>query len=150
MTDTTATVGSFFPFSHFMNNVPFVPHLPCYYGFMKISRGYWTVVIFYVPLSFFRLCSLCLFSLLVPNLANLPSEQSSKVDQSVADLDSRWGKLSPSPSQNCLVRKTLRDRRAGRFPYAPPPPPTVVSPHPSCSSVVYPSLQPPFLNPLSI
>lgn len=60
---------------------------------------------------------------LVPNLANLPSKESSKVDQAVADLDLRWGMLSPSPSQTRFLRKTLRDRRAGRFPYALPPPP---------------------------
>lgn len=74
MTETTVTVGSFFPFSHFMNNVPFVLRLLCYYLFMKISRGYWTVVIFYVPLSFFLSCSLYLLFSLLPNLANLPSE----------------------------------------------------------------------------
>ena len=60
MTETTVTTGSFFPFSPFMNNVPFVLRLLCYYLFMKISRGYWTVVIFYVPLSFLLSCSLFL------------------------------------------------------------------------------------------
>lgn len=129
MTETTFTTGSFFPFSHFMNNVPFVSCLLRYYLFMKISRRYWTVVIFYVPSSVVPLHSLCVcvfffLSLsLVPNLANLPSKESSKVDQAVADLDLRWGMLSPSPSQTRFLRKTLRDRRAGRFPYALPPPP---------------------------
>lgn len=77
MTETTVTVGSFlFPFSHFMNNVPIVLRLLCYYLFMKISSGYWTVVIFYVPLSLFLACSLYLFFFffLLLNLANLPSE----------------------------------------------------------------------------
>lgn len=60
MTETTVTTGSFFPFSHFMNNVPFVLRLLCYYLFMKISTEYWTAVIFYVPLSFLLLCSLFL------------------------------------------------------------------------------------------
>lgn len=56
MTETTVTPSSFFPFSHFMNNMPFVPH-PYNYLFMKISKGYWTVVVFYTPLSFFLLLS---------------------------------------------------------------------------------------------
>lgn len=90
---------------------------PCYYLFMKISRGYWTVVIFYVPLSFFLSCSRYLLFSVFPNLANLPSEW----DQLVADLDLRWGRLSPSPNQTCFFRKTLRDRVAGRFLYALPP-----------------------------
>lgn len=60
MTQTTVTVGSFFPFSPLTNNVPFVPCLPCFYLFMKISTEYWPVVIFYVPLSFFLSCFLSL------------------------------------------------------------------------------------------
>lgn len=74
MTETTVTVGSFFPFRHFMNNVPFVLRLPCYYLFMKISRRYWAVIIFYVPLSFSLSCSLYLLFSLFSNLANLPGE----------------------------------------------------------------------------
>lgn len=64
----------FFPFSHFMNNMPFVPHLHCYYLFMKISRGHRTVVIFIVPLWCLLSFSLHLLFPLFSNPTNLPSE----------------------------------------------------------------------------
>lgn len=65
MTQTTATLRSyFFPFTHCMNNVPFV--LLCYYLFMKISRRYWTVFIFYMPL-YSLVLAVSLFTLF-PNL----------------------------------------------------------------------------------
>lgn len=86
-------------------------HLLCAFIGRSLALCVCVCVFFFLSLS------------LVPNLANLPSKESSKVDQAVADLDLRWGMLSPSPSQTRFLRKTLRDRRAGRFPYALPPPP---------------------------
>lgn len=107
-------------------------HLLC--AFIGRSLALCVCVFFFLSLS------------LVPNLANLPSKESSKVDQAVADLDLRWGMLSPSPSQTCFLRKTLRDRRAGRFPYALPPPPHNLQypPHPPCLLLgnIKPPLQP--------
>jgi len=86
MAKTTVTTGSFFPFSHFMNNVAFVPRLLCYYLFMKISTGYWTVVIFYMPVSLFLACSLYI-ALFLSSPTWQTCQVRATVDQSMADLD---------------------------------------------------------------
>lgn len=50
-----------------LNSVPFVLCLLCYYLFMKISRSYWAIIIFYVFIILSLMLSLPLaLSLLQP------------------------------------------------------------------------------------